>query len=512
MIVERTNAMAVAFSPIDNMENFATPFYHANQKLKAYLSDPTSNASVMRKMVELVDEQMFAPAYPSVLGRKVENIRYKVGSLIYMAKNSITMEDMMWKLNGADLEALYSLHLESRNEAPFSERSLKYFLSACTVYYYQTDGEDLFNKCLMDIAKKLADEMGLSEAEVRMDSMDIAANMRNLSRLELLYIGVERCVIALHRLGKYDLLVDYESYLDHENYNAYVYDKTTNRAQRRRRREERTQETIDKAVRLVSLCYEAGIKESDLTELRQLVRVLREQTEPAEEAKARADKAKAAGSSAKAASSAQNARAAAHEETTGSTEGAGQSAGNVEAEADEAQAENSSDENTVSAADAAEEDQTVSSAQNARAAAHEETDAHTEDAGQAAGNVEAGADKAQDENCSAENTVSAAGAAEKDQAVSSAQGACSGTASGESPIGSGPRTLIPDDDDRLRSKAMQNPTCEEAACRQKYGMKDEIPKGYKSTFAERFADGEGVAVAWATYRDGLPTTRAGQRF
>jgi hypothetical protein len=261
-------------------------------------------------------------------------------------------------------------------------------------------------------------------------------------------------VIALHRLGKYDLLVDYESYLDHENYNAYVYDKTTNRAQRRRRREERTQETIDKAVRLVSLCYEAGIKESDLTELRQLVRVLREQTEPAEEAKARADKAQAAGMSSKAASS----------------------------------------------------------AQNARAAAHEETDAHTEDAGQAAGNVEAGADEAQAENCSAENTVSAAGAAEKDQAVSSAQGACSGTASGESPIGSGPRTLIPDDDDRLRSKAMQNPTCEEVPCRQKYGMKDEIPKGYKSTFAERFADGEGVVVAWTTYRDGLPTTRAGQRF
>ena len=192
MIVERTNAMAVAFSPIDNMENFATPFYHANQKLKAYLSDPTSNASVMRKMVELVDEQMFAPAYPSVLGRKAPNIRYKVGSLIYMAKNSITMEDMMWKLNGADLEALYSLHLESRNEAPFSERSLKYFLSACTVYYYQTDGEDLFNKCLMDIAKKLADEMGLSEAEVRMDSMDIAANMRNLSRLELQRVCVRQ--------------------------------------------------------------------------------------------------------------------------------------------------------------------------------------------------------------------------------------------------------------------------------------------------------------------------------
>ena len=67
-----------------------------------------------------------------------------------------------------------------------------------------------------------------------MDSMDIAANMRNLSRLEHL----NRCGAlrdCTHRLGKYDLLVDYESYLDHENYNAYVYDKTTKTRPRNRR-------------------------------------------------------------------------------------------------------------------------------------------------------------------------------------------------------------------------------------------------------------------------------------
>ena len=62
MIVERTNAMAVTFIHIDNMKNFTSSFYYASHKLKAYLSDPTSNASVMRKMVELVDEQLFAPA------------------------------------------------------------------------------------------------------------------------------------------------------------------------------------------------------------------------------------------------------------------------------------------------------------------------------------------------------------------------------------------------------------------------------------------------------------------
>ena len=71
----------------------------------------------------------------------------------------------MRKLNGADLEAMYSLQLEPRSEMPFCERTLRYFLSACTVYYYQTDGEDLLNKCLMDIASRMADEMGLSDAE-----------------------------------------------------------------------------------------------------------------------------------------------------------------------------------------------------------------------------------------------------------------------------------------------------------------------------------------------------------
>ena len=71
----------------------------------------------------------------------------------------------MRKLNGADLEAMYSLHLEYRTDVPFCERTLSYFLSACTVYDYQTDGEDLLNKCLMDIASRMADEMGLSDAE-----------------------------------------------------------------------------------------------------------------------------------------------------------------------------------------------------------------------------------------------------------------------------------------------------------------------------------------------------------
>ena len=54
-----------------------------------------------------------------------------------------------------------------------------------------------------------------------MDSMDIAANMRNLSRLEqddasLNLSAFDLCEMA-RRAAPYV----------HENYNAYVYDKTT---------------------------------------------------------------------------------------------------------------------------------------------------------------------------------------------------------------------------------------------------------------------------------------------
>lgn len=37
-IIEKANTMAVVFSPIDSIKNYTTPFFHANLKMKAYLT------------------------------------------------------------------------------------------------------------------------------------------------------------------------------------------------------------------------------------------------------------------------------------------------------------------------------------------------------------------------------------------------------------------------------------------------------------------------------------------
>ena len=65
MFIDETIAIAISPISIDNMPIFIISFYYASHKLKSYLSDPTSNASVMRKMLEPLDEQLFAPAYCS---------------------------------------------------------------------------------------------------------------------------------------------------------------------------------------------------------------------------------------------------------------------------------------------------------------------------------------------------------------------------------------------------------------------------------------------------------------
>jgi hypothetical protein len=71
--------MAVAFSPIDNMENFTTSFYYASHKLKAYLSDPTSNASVMAQykfLCEIQNPAWSDPRQQSPLTRPAAAIRH----------------------------------------------------------------------------------------------------------------------------------------------------------------------------------------------------------------------------------------------------------------------------------------------------------------------------------------------------------------------------------------------------------------------------------------------------
>ena len=53
---------------------------------------------------------------------------------------------------------------------------------------------DLFHDCVKDLGEKIAKMMGINSRIKRMDSLMIEANIRNLSRIELLYSCVARAV------------------------------------------------------------------------------------------------------------------------------------------------------------------------------------------------------------------------------------------------------------------------------------------------------------------------------
>lgn len=65
--------------------------------------------------------------------------------------------------------------------------------------------------------------MDISPRIKRMDSMMIAANIRKLSRIELLYTCVAKFAICLHKNKRDDLIKGMEHYCDANDYNKIFY-------------------------------------------------------------------------------------------------------------------------------------------------------------------------------------------------------------------------------------------------------------------------------------------------
>ena len=76
--------------------------------------------------------------------------------------------------------------------------------------------------------------MGITPGIRRMDSMMIEANIRNLSRVELLYTCTAKFVNYLHKQERDDLIAGLEHYYNPNDYNQFFYHSSS-------------EETIDRA-------------------------------------------------------------------------------------------------------------------------------------------------------------------------------------------------------------------------------------------------------------------------
>ena len=173
-----------------------------NDKQQITLSDSTFNLTQREKkflenswakyfaeeIFPKIHEEDFAVLYSNKASRPNTPVNIIVGALILKEFLGDTDDELVQSLM-FDVRYQYALHTTSFDEQPLSDRSLSRFRARCLAYETET-GIDLIHTCITGLANELAGFMGLTPNMRRMDSLMVAANIRDLSLLELFYTSV----------------------------------------------------------------------------------------------------------------------------------------------------------------------------------------------------------------------------------------------------------------------------------------------------------------------------------
>ncbi len=223
------------------------------------------------KIFPAINEVDFSVLYSDSVSRPNTPVNVIIGALILKEWLGLTDEEIVESLM-FDIRFQVALHTTSFKEQPLSDRSLSRFRERCTTYETMTN-TDLIRNCMNSLASKMAEFMGLSSKMNRMDSMMIAANIKKLSRLELLYTCVANLV--KHMQKRQDIIPESMShYCEPEDYNRVIYHMRSTDA------ETRMKAVLLDAAMLSQIC---GDKYDESSEYQLLLRVIREQTSTRED-------------------------------------------------------------------------------------------------------------------------------------------------------------------------------------------------------------------------------------
>ena len=220
------------------------------------------------KVFPAIDETIFSVLYSDKYSRPNTPVNVIVGALILKEALGDTDEEIVQALM-FDLRYQYALHTTSFAEQPLSDRSLSRFRARCLAYETEK-GVDLIHECVTKMAKEIAQFMGIIPAMQRMDSLMVAANIKNLSMLELFYTCVANLVKIMSQ-RQASLPEGVHHYLEKDDYNRCIYHK------REQGTEERTVAVMRDAETLITLCDETG-EFDDTSEYQLLIRLLKERT------------------------------------------------------------------------------------------------------------------------------------------------------------------------------------------------------------------------------------------
>lgn len=254
----------------------------ANNNQQLTLMDSTFNLTEREKRVlekswaktfaeqvfPAIDESIFSSLYSSKASRPNTPVNVIVGALILKEALGDTDDELVEALM-FDIRYQYALHTTSFEEQPLSDRTLSRFRARVLAYEIAHD-VDLIHECTVKMAKEISAFMNISPTMQRMDSLMIAANIKNLSILELFYTCVANLVKIMNQREKEIPEAQYH-YIEKDDYNHCIYHKKDLDAT------ERTIVVMRDAEELIQLCNNTG-EFDDTSEYQLLIRLLKERT------------------------------------------------------------------------------------------------------------------------------------------------------------------------------------------------------------------------------------------
>ena len=214
-----------------------------------------------------IDEKRFSVLYSEKASRPNTPVNVIIGALILKELFNLSDDEVVEDLL-LDPRFQYALHTTSFDEQPISDKTLTRFRQRC-YDYEQLHGVDLYHDCVTDLGQLTSKLMGIDGRIRRMDSLMVEANIRKLSRTELIYRCISKLASYLHKEGKEEYVKGLEHYYDPNDFNRVIYHNRSTET------DELTKQLLSDAAELQKRCEEAF---SETTEYQLLVRCLSEQT------------------------------------------------------------------------------------------------------------------------------------------------------------------------------------------------------------------------------------------
>lgn len=239
--------------------------FNLTEREKRFLEKSWAKVFAEKIFPNIIEED-FSVLYSNKTSRPNTPVNVIVGALILKEALGDTDDELVQALM-FDIRYQHALHTTSFEEQPMSDRTLSRFRARCLAYETET-GIDLIHKCITDLAKEIAEFMNITPTMQRMDSLMVAANIRNLSLLELFYTCTANLAKMMKQRGT-SIPEAQKHYTEKDDYNSFIYHNRDSDAN------ERTIVVMHDAEKLLEFC-EGNY--DDTSEYQLLIRLLKEQT------------------------------------------------------------------------------------------------------------------------------------------------------------------------------------------------------------------------------------------